>query len=336
MKGIDLPKIYLGDIVGTDDVYIIDGGHRSRAIMEYMANMFSIPLIDGSQTYYNKKFEKLTRGKSILTKEQKKQFDGYHVDIVEYFDINEEKCRDIFNKLQNAKPMSIEDVINSWQSDLVDYLRDTVNTLVNGTEISTHFVNLHIIPKPHRTSIMSQLLSWYTILFPNMSNVVDIEDIEVISLKYLTKGNSNSSPSLEYIRMNNDEITDEMKTKFINLVTYIISYYQTKKDQHKDKIPTSDMNTLIHSIINFTNFNVKKYETLLSKVKEYDILKKKAADNLKNKKYDEGKLDDQSADELNESYDSDLEPWFKSRNSGGNNPSGMTKRMNIMKSHCLD
>ena len=65
-KGIDLPKIYLGDISDKDTVYIIDGGHRSRAISEFMKNEFSI-VIDDIEIFYNKTFEKETRNKSILT-----------------------------------------------------------------------------------------------------------------------------------------------------------------------------------------------------------------------------------------------------------------------------
>ena len=35
LKGMDLPKIYLGDIKEKDKVYIIDGGHRSMVKPKY-------------------------------------------------------------------------------------------------------------------------------------------------------------------------------------------------------------------------------------------------------------------------------------------------------------
>ena len=49
--------------------------------------------------------------------------------------ISENRCREIFNILQNAQPMSIEDVINSHQSHLVDMSRKMVTMEINGETI---------------------------------------------------------------------------------------------------------------------------------------------------------------------------------------------------------
>lgn len=328
IKGIDLPKIYLGDIKDKDTIYIIDGGHRSRAISEFMKNEFSIT-IDDIEIFYNKTFEKETRNKSILTSTQKKNFDNYHLDVVKYIDITENDCRDIFNKLQNAKPMSIEDVINSWQSELVDFVRNLLDFNLLDDTIFNHFNNLKIINKPNKTTIMSQLLSWYTIQFPIMEENPGYER-EIVSLKYLAKGNNNNSPILDYVRMYNQPITENIKKQFIDLVTFIISYYK------QNNISTSDMNTLIHSTINYQNFNLEKYKELLSQVKEYDSLKKKGETYHKQKKYNESMQEFNNAEKLNNNYDNNLEVWYKSRKDGGNNPSGMKKRLTIVIDYCLD
>lgn len=328
LKGIDLPKIYLGDIKDKDTIYIIDGGHRSRAISEFMKNEFSITIND-IEIFYNKTFEKETRNKSILTPTQKKNFDNYHLDVVKYIDITENDCRDIFNKLQNAKPMSIEDVINSWQSELVDFVRNLLDFNLLDDTILNHFNNLKIINKPNKTTIMSQLLSWYTIQFPIMEENPGSER-ETVSLKYLAKGNNNNSPILDYVRMYNQPITENIKKQFIDLVTFIISYYK------QNNISTSDMNTLIHSTINYQNFNLEKYKELLSQVKEYDSLKKKGETYHKQKKYNESMQEFNNAEKLNNNYDNNLEVWYKSRKDGGNNPSGMKKRLTIVIDYCLD
>ena len=116
--GIDLPKLYIGKIKDTNIKYIMDGGHRSRTIKNYFDNEFSVP-INGINTYYSKSTN--TRKTGCLTERQKSLFDDYCLDIVQYQDITTNDCRKIFNILQNAQPMSIYDVINSYQSELVDY-----------------------------------------------------------------------------------------------------------------------------------------------------------------------------------------------------------------------
>jgi len=328
LKGMDLPKIYLGDIKEKDKVYIIDGGHRSRAIREFMKNKFSIT--DGkTEIFYNKTFEKETRNKSILSSSHKKKFDDYHLDIVKYSDITENDCRNIFNKLQNAKPMSIEDVINSWQSELVDFIRNLLDFSLLDDTIFNHFINLKIINKPNKTTIMSQLLSWYTIQFPIMEENPGLEK-EMVSLKYLAKGNNNSSPILDYVHTYRWDITDNIKGQFLDLIIFIISYYK------QNNISTSDMNTLIHSKVNYSNFNLEKYKELLSQVKEYDLLRKKGEDYQKHKKYEESRKEFINAEKINNNYENNLEVWSNSRKDGGNNPSGMKKRLNIIIDYCLN
>ena len=328
LKGMDLPKIYLGDIKEKDKVYIIDGGHRSRAIREFMKNKFSIT--DGkTEIFYNKTFEKETRNKSILSSSQKKKFDDYHLDIVKYSDITENDCRNIFNKLQNAKPMSIEDVINSWQSELVDFIRNLLDFSLLDDTIFNHFINLKIINKPNKTTIMSQLLSWYTIQYPIMEENPGLEK-EMVSLKYLAKGNNNSSPILDYVHTYRWDITDNIKGQFLDLIIFIISYYK------QNNISTSDMNTLIHSKVNYSNFNLEKYKELLSQVKEYDLLRKKGEDYQKHKKYEESRREFINAEKINNNYENNLEVWSNSRKDGGNNPSGMKKRLNIIIDYCLN
>ena len=47
----DIPKIYLYKLSSTDVIsHIIDGGHRTRAIAEFMAGKFGVKLSDGN--YY--------------------------------------------------------------------------------------------------------------------------------------------------------------------------------------------------------------------------------------------------------------------------------------------
>jgi len=327
LDGVDLPKLYIGNIVDTEIKYIIDGGHRSRAIKEFRENDFAL-LDDQAEVYYDKHFEISTRNSRKLTTEQKKRFDNYHLDIVTYDNISENECRKIFNKLQNAKPMSIEDVINSWQSPLVAMTRSLLGYTLNGRTVQNHFETIKIIPKPRKTSIMTKLICWFTIMYPLLDGD---DEPEEVSLLYLTKGNNNNSPCLQYVQNHNEDITGAMVTEFKRLLAYIITY-------HTDHtISPTDMNTLIHSRINYPDtFNTETYEQFLASVKQYDNLTKEAERLHKEKKYDETSIKSKEADDLNNKFNKDLDTWYKSRKVGGNNPSGMRKRHSIVKERCLN
>ena len=52
INGVDLPKLYIGDIKDTDNKYIIDGGHRSRTIEDFYNNKFHITINDQKIFHY--------------------------------------------------------------------------------------------------------------------------------------------------------------------------------------------------------------------------------------------------------------------------------------------
>ena len=81
LTGIDIPKIYTADIKEIKETYIIDGGHRSRAISQFMNNEFSLK-IDSIDVYYNIEFEKDTRNKRKLTHDELERFNDFELDIV--------------------------------------------------------------------------------------------------------------------------------------------------------------------------------------------------------------------------------------------------------------
>ena len=329
LTGIDIPKIYTANIKDIKETYIIDGGHRSRAINQFMNNEFSVK-IDSVDVYYNIDFEKDTRNKRKLTHNEIERFDDFELDVVKYSNITEKECRNIFNKLQNSKPMSIEDVINSWQSKLVDYLRNLVEyELYEGIKLFKSFEYSSILTKPTKTKIMTQLLSWFTIKNPILKYDIE-EENEIISLMYLCKGNNKISPCLTYIsRYDDDELTDEIKQEFEDIVRFMLEYDKTYK------ITPTYMNTLIHSKLNFETFNINKFNDFILNVNKYDKIIKGSTSHQSSKEYDKQAGQLKLGEALNLKYNGNLEVWSKSKNSGGNNPSGMKKRMNIVKAYCL-
>ena len=174
--------------------------------------------------------------------------------------------------------MSIEDVINSWQSDLVDYIRDLDEPMEVDEETKTVREWFETYPKimgnnkTEKTKMMTQLISWFTIIFPLVDNIIlnpKIKEEEEVSLSFLTKGNNNHSPCLNYVKERREDITDEIKEEFMGHLEFIFEYYK------ENTISPSDHIYLIHSRVNyFGSFDIDTYEDILETVKEYEEIKK--------------------------------------------------------------
>ena len=131
MMGIDLPKIYVGNIIGYGKV-IIDGGHRTRALHAYITNKFSIK-INGVSVFYSEKRRHGNRETSsrVMNEGEKETIDNYKLSICQYDPIEESMARNIFNKLQNTVPMSVADCVNSFESPIIDFLRNTYDSIIS-------------------------------------------------------------------------------------------------------------------------------------------------------------------------------------------------------------
>ena len=327
LNGIDIPKIYIARIKDTDIKFIIDGGHRTRALQGFKNNEFWINY-NGKITYYNMHFEKETRNKTILTREEKNYFDDFELSIIIYKDIEENECRNIFNKLQNARPMDIEDVINSHQSPLVDFIRDMINQHIWSKTIKEHFSEIRGLSED-KTKVMSQLVSWYSIIFPIPEAE---EEIHISALKYIKKGNKNNSPLLDgYIKKHISEISEENKIQFIKWIEFIFNYLIEKEG----KVAPTDMNTLIHSHKYISGFNICKFTSFIENVDNFKRLKKSAENFNKERDYNQSKNVNQQADKLNSKLNNKLEKWAKTRKDSGNGPGGMEARFNIVIEMCV-
>mgnify|MGYP000846256381 FL=1 len=325
--GIDIPKFYIGKIKDTELQYIMDGGHRSRAIKQFKNNEISF-VLDGTNVYYDKKFDHNTRNTTVLSKGAREHFDNFQLTIVTYINIEEKDCRRIFNLLQNARPMDIEDVINSYESEFIDFIRELINHKINSQTITEYFKEIHGLSEA-KTKVMTQLISWFTIIFPNQS----INEPWENALKYIIKGNKNKSPILDYIYKVDREITYDEKKEFIKHITFIFNYINECPNK---KIAPTDLNTLIHSRIYINNFNINKFNDLVKNVDIYKNMKNSADKINKEKKYEESTEINKQADKINSSFNGELERWATTRRNGGNNPGGMKVRLEIVEELCCD
>ena len=96
MEGVDIPKIYIGNITSKKKKLIIDGGHRTRAINGFMQNEYPLE-IDEKKIYYSKTpVEKDMRNISVMSEDEKRIIKNYVLSITIYESITESDSSDDF------------------------------------------------------------------------------------------------------------------------------------------------------------------------------------------------------------------------------------------------
>lgn len=140
LEGKDIPKIYTCEVDNEEDEmvekrHILDGGHRSRAIVEYIDGNFSILLNDGNWYKFSDEGtrESLPRGTAtsqtrVLPQILKKRLLNTQLQIVTYQGLDEIESRRIFNELNHSRPMTIPEIVNSHSSLLVEQIRALSST----------------------------------------------------------------------------------------------------------------------------------------------------------------------------------------------------------------
>jgi hypothetical protein len=131
IEGIDIPKIYLYYKEEEDKYYIIDGGHRIRTITKFVRGD-TRAILNKYIKYYSidvcpKKTPKIVNINDKtwwLSDKDKKRFDETKIDFVIYKDITDKEARTIFNRLNQNKPLTIAECINSYNSVFIDMIRD--------------------------------------------------------------------------------------------------------------------------------------------------------------------------------------------------------------------
>ena len=327
LAGIDLPKIYIGEVPGLGKV-VIDGGHRTRAINAYLNNEY--PISVGKMMVYYSETKADTKTSRVMSRDEKNHIDTYKLTICVYGNLNESMARKIFNKLQNAVPMSVPDVVNSFESPLIDTLRDVLEFEINDHTVLDYFTILKSFPKPENNEDLYQLLSLATICWPAVSSNNQVE-----SYKWIEKGTTRNSKCFQYLLNfddNFDGVTDEMKTQLQEFLTIIVTLLHAKNY----KFPTADFNTLCHCIKWVRTFDLGKFLEFFETVQEYNG-DKTSAKKLHNKgQYSVAKEISVKADSVNENYEGKLSEWVGSRTKGGSGEDGMKVRLEIIKKYCLE
>jgi len=326
--GIDIPKIYIGQIINTNNETIMDGGHRTRAINGFMNNDFSIKIND-QDVFFDKQIDQVTRNTRNLSDEEKRRFLSFELTVTTYINITENDCRMIFNILQNAQPMSVADVINSHQSNLVDYLRGLSREfMIGGVSLREVVVQRKILKSADNSELLYQLASWFTIINPTLIDDDDIE--EEVAMKYLEKGLTRDSKCLSYVKDHITNVSTNIKMHFEAKVIYLMGY------PNINKMSSTDINTLLHSKVWINGFSEDLFNEFLDAVSEYATVKNKSNKKFKTGGVEEGKELMDEANDLDNEYDDKLSVWKNSKSSGGSNFAGMSKRKSIVEEHCCE
>jgi hypothetical protein len=132
LESSDIPKIWQYTLKGDmlKKKRILDGGHRTRAINEFIKGDFGVPLSDGNWYFYvlesekqGKEREKGCGQNRTLPEEYQYKFDNYKLSVTTYTDLTDKEARCKFNELNHCRPMTTSEVINSHCSFLIDFLR---------------------------------------------------------------------------------------------------------------------------------------------------------------------------------------------------------------------
>jgi len=328
MEGIDIPKIYIGK-VNSATQFIIDGGHRTRAMANYMKNKFAIRVGEMSIYYNQNPSGHDTTRTRVMDAEERSYFDNYKITIGLYNDISESRSRDIFNHLQNARPMSIQDVVNSYQSPLTDYLRSFLKGHMDGRSVWHIFSSSKSLPNPDNSEGLYQLLSFFTIAWPNATG----SSKKAESMKWIEKGKTENSKCYTYLKNfseNNEGIVPgDAKELFEKLMDFVFEQTEGKK------VSASDLNTLSHAFLWIPGFDVESFFTFIDDVEKFKKMKSHALKLFKKGNREQGSSVSSSADALDVVWEGDLSRWQQTRTSGGSSESGMNIRVDMVEKWCM-
>ena len=135
--GSDIPKIMEYTLLGDpmNKKRILDGGHRCRAIHEFKRGDFGVDLLDGNCYWWEHDESRVRengRGQNRqLPQEHKQSFDSYKLSVTTYLNITDSEARVKFNELNHCSPMAVQEVINSWCSNLIDFMRSEWAHFIN-------------------------------------------------------------------------------------------------------------------------------------------------------------------------------------------------------------
>lgn len=329
MEGIDIPKIYLGKLRDTHNTtLIIDGGHRTRCLTAFMDNLFPWEHAD-SKIYYSE-VPRVLRDNRVMTVQERTHFDNYTLTLVTYLDITEQNARMIFNRLQNSAPMAMADIVNSYESDLVDFFREDIRPwLLRGNEDYKHLKGCPL-KHPDTNEDLYQYLSWYTIIHPNDSNG---KSLEQNALEHIVMGKGREgNQCFRFLREFDDStLTTEKKTHYKDTLQEIFTFLQNNR-----KLNNGEIASLIYAFLYLPPFSTEKFSNLIGDVSKFKTLENESNTQFKLGMSGIAHAKKKESDTLNTHYGGGIAKWQQSKQQAGMATTNMVIRHDILKEYCVE
>ena len=329
MVRIDIPKIYLGTLRDTPDkTLIIDGGHRTRCLTEYMDNTF--PWESGESKIYYSEVPKDLRNTRAMTVQERTHFDNYQLTLVCYQDISEKEARMIFNRLQNAAPMAMADIVNSYESDLVEFFREDIRPwLLRGNEDYKHLKGCPL-KHPDTNEDLYQFLSWYTIINPNDSND---KTPEQNALEHIEMGKGREeNECFRFLREFDDAtLTSAKMSRFKDTLETIMRFLK-----ENPKLNNCEIASLMYAMMYLPRFSTDRFVAFMG-----DVVRYKSLDSESNKQFKMGLgtlaiAKKTERDTLNTEYGGSIGTWQKSKLQHGMGIGNMVIRHALLKDYSVE
>lgn len=347
LDGKDIPKIYLYQTSEDDTKHILDGGHRTRAIEEFMSGEFPVKLNDGNYYYWslhdNLPLPRDCSGQNlVLPTELKKRLENISLDIILYQNTSETEARNIFNELNHHFPMTPAQVINSHSSALVDKLRSLDGTEYNGLYmdilkdyLNVKKVDMHEYMKHYSAlfSLCNPLESGQSFLFCEPKN----------ALQYIrANGPTENEPNMPDTQYTQDEMS-QIWPKFIQAISRyqgLIDSIREEEGMDKWKPNTSEAYSLFQFInddlSNMVPVNyINKFSYYITRCNSYKVESSRYNKILKKANKLSREVIDNARDDLEnlkESTDDYIIEWVESFNNNGAGATNMRKRYVILSS----
>jgi hypothetical protein len=294
-----------------------------------MANLFPFEWGD-EKVFYSEILGNETRASRIMTNEERARFENYQLTIVTYVDIEENQARVIFNRLQNAAPMAMADVVNSFESDLVEYLRDEMRPwLLDGRDDYKHHRGLPL-KAPETNEDLYQMLSWMTIVDPEHND----NSLEENASKNIEMGKSREgNMCFRYLRdYDESRLTESVKSNFKGTIVSVIELLKINPKLNN----LADIATFIYSTLYTHMFSTDQYVAFLNAVASFKSLESESKKRFKQGQIILANQKKSEKDALNAEYDGKLELWIKSKAQNGMRDINMKIRNDIVNEFCIE
>ena len=240
LNGKDIPKLYLYSNPATGEKFILDGGHRTRCIAEFMGTEFSVQLNDGNWYQWEMPDQKKRTnaiGQTLqLPDALKEAFLEFNVNIVTYRDMEEQTAREIFNELNHQRPMTPSEVINSWSSALVDKLRElnTLEFMDTGVSYVDKLSSLIKNAKKDNHEFMKWLTSMFSVLREQnaSSSVYYCEPRDALRFIQMDGSPNNKGEATSNIQFSSEEL-EPLWNIFMESLDAFIKFLENLKGEAK-------------------------------------------------------------------------------------------------------